>query len=418
MRSIILFIIFFIFLELPFYAKAQNYTLNDLQIMLLKENPKLKSMMLEVEMAKKRIPISSSLDDPKLKIAINSLPVDTWSFKDEDMTTKEIGISQMVPLGGKLSIKEEIALKEYKSLIEKLRKEKAEMLHMLRMNVYEIYYIRESLKIIDEIENYLQILVDSEAASAKSGMGKLTNVVKVNIELTMLQEEKINLKQKEEEFRKKIAYLLATENVNLNINFDCNMEKPFLNEIKEKVLDQNPELKMFQIEKEKSELEVVLKKKEFYPDLEISFSYMQRDKSKAGMKRPDMISAMASINIPIWAKDKNIPMIEEMEKKRSMINTLIEDKKNELERKVETIFSFIEKWQNLYNLYVKNIIPQNELALDTIISRYKVGDVEFMPVIDTIRMLLKYKKEAVMMKKEFFINISELFSLMGEDTPK
>jgi outer membrane protein TolC len=411
------FIIYFVLIIYPVFAKAQNYTLNDLQIILLKENPKLKSMTLEVEMARKRIPISSSLDDPKLKIAINSLPVDTWSFKDEDMTTKEIGISQMFPLGGKLGIKEEIALKEYKYLIERLRKDKAEMLHMLRMNVYEIYYIREALKIIDEIENYLQILVDSEAASAKSGMGNLTNVVKANIELTMLQEEKINLKQKEEELRKKIAYLLAIDDVSLDMNFEFSMEKPLLNEIKEKVLNQNPELKMLHIEKEKSELEVVLKKKEFYPDLELSFSYMQRDKSNTGMKRPDMISAMASINIPIWAKNKNIPMIEEMEKKRSMINTLIQDKKNELERKVETIFSFIDRWQNLYNLYVNNIIPQNELAMDTIISRYKVGGVEFMPVIDTIRMLLKYKKEAVMLKKEFLINKSELFSLMGEDTP-
>jgi len=411
------FIIYFVLIIYPVFAKAQNYTLNDLQIILLKENPKLKSMTLEVEMARKRIPISSSLDDPKLKIAINSLPVDTWSFKDEDMTTKEIGISQMFPLGGKLGIKEEIALKEYKYLIERLRKDKAEMLHMLRMNVYEIYYIREALKIIDEIENYLQILVDSEAASAKSGMGNLTNVVKANIELTMLQEEKINLKQKEEELRKKIAYLLAIDDVSLDMNFEFNMEKPLLNEIKEKVLNQNPELKMLHIEKEKSELEVVLKKKEFYPDLELSFSYMQRDKSNTGMKRPDMISAMASINIPIWAKNKNIPMIEEMEKKRSMINTLIQDKKNELERKVETIFSFIDRWQNLYNLYVNNIIPQNELAMDTIISRYKVGGVEFMPVIDTIRMLLKYKKEAVILKKEFLINKSELFSLMGEDTP-
>jgi cobalt-zinc-cadmium efflux system outer membrane protein len=411
------FIIYFVLIIYPVFAKAQNYTLNDLQIILLKENPKLKSMTLEVEMARKRIPTSSSLDDPKLKIAINSLPVDTWSFKDEDMTTKEIGISQMFPLGGKLGIKEEIALKEYKYLIERLRKDKAEMLHLLRMNVYEIYYIREALKIIDEIENYLQILVDSEAASAKSGMGNLTNVVKANIELTMLQEEKINLKQKEEELRKKIAYLLAIEDVSLDMNFEFNMEKPLLNEIKEKVLNQNPELKMLHIEKEKSELEVILKKKEFYPDLELSFSYMQRDKSNTGMKRPDMISAMASINIPIWAKNKNIPMIEEMEKKRSMINTLIQDKKNELERKVETIFSFIDRWQNLYNLYVNNIIPQNELAMDTIISRYKVGGVEFMPVIDTIRMLLKYKKEAVMLKKEFLINKSELFSLMGEDTP-
>lgn len=415
MKKIVV-LLFFIAI-FPFNVFAEKLNISDVQKILLNENPKLKSIFLETEMAKKMIPVSSSLEDPKLKIGINSLPVNTWSFKDEDMTSKEIGISQMIPLGGKLSTKESMAIKDYYKSLENYRNEKALMLHMLRVNIYELAYIRNSLKIYEEMENYLRMLVDSQTALAKSGLGNLANVVKANIELTMLEEEIITFKQKEISTLKQISYLVGRD---IDIDTDKIFENKLLeiskNEIKEKILSLNPELKALLFEKEKSELEVALKKKEYYPDLELSISYMQRDNSPAGMKRPDMISAMASVNIPIWSGMKNVPMIEEREKKKSMVDRLIEDKKNELINKVDTIISNLERWKSLYNLYEENLIPLNEIALESFISRFKSGNMEFMPLVDTVRMLLKYKKEVIMMKKEYLSGVSELYSLMGDDS--
>lgn len=61
-------------------------------------------MGAEAFMKKSRITSSASLEDPKLKLGINYVPTDSYSFSEEDMTSKEIGISQMIPLGGKLDL--------------------------------------------------------------------------------------------------------------------------------------------------------------------------------------------------------------------------------------------------------------------------------------------------------------------------
>ncbi len=415
-------VVFFLLSVFLASAHAEEFTLLDLQNLVIKENPRLKSMELETEMMRKRIPVSSALEDPKLKIGANSVPVDSWSFKDEDMTSKEIGISQMFPLGGKLGIKESIAIKEYEKSKERLRKETVEMLHMFRMNVYELYYIKASLKILEEIKSYIKLLIDSETAVTKSGMGSLTNVVKANIEYTMINEEIISLKQKETEAKKKLSYLTGLTEMEIDIKMNDLSTTQFAEmkseEIREKIFQNNPDLKLLAIEKEISEKEVTLRQKEYYPDLEIGISYMQRDNSPSGMKRPDMISAMAVLNIPIWYKKKNIPMIEEMQKKYSMVDSLINDKKNELVSRVDTILSQLRKWEELNKLYKEELIPQNELALETILARYKTSGVEFMPVIDTIRMLLRYKKELVMIQKEYLTGVSELNSLMGIDVIK
>lgn len=408
-------IILIVFFFITSIANAESYKLEDLSKILLFENPKIQSMEREVKMKELKILSSSSLEDPKLKIGINNMPVDTWSFKDEDMTSKEIGISQMIPLGGKLKTKETIAYKELEIAKENLRKEKINMLFELEKSYYELAFIKNSIKILDDMKKYLKILIDSESALIKSGMGNVSNVIKLSIEEKMIDEEIINLRQKEREYTKNIGYLIGRENFIIDtedlswIQFQYKFEN-----LKERALSNNPELKILALESELSNEEVNLRKKEYYPDLEISVSYMQRDSSKEGMKRPDMVSAMAVFNIPLWFKKKNIPMIEEMIKKKEMINKNAEDKKNEIISKIETMIGDIERVSALKSLYEDNIIPQNELVLETYFSRYKTSNIELMPVIDSIRSLLKYKKELESLKKELLVTKSSINALTGD----
>lgn len=392
---------------------AEMLTVKELQSIVLKKNPKIMSMELEAAMLKQRIPQSTAIEDPKLKIGLNNIPTNNFSIKAEDMTSKEIGISQMFPLGGKLAVKESIAQKEYIKSLEKIKKEKLEIFNMLNMNIYDLFYVRSSIKIVEEIKEQLQLLVQSEVVSNKSGMGTLANVVKANIEYTMIDEELISLKQQEKEILNRISYLAGRE---IDITEVAISELDFkefsIGDVKEKIENNNPNINILKIDEEINGKEVILKQKEYYPDIEVGISYMQRDNGAMG-SRPDMVSAMAQINIPLWYKKKNIPMIAEMQKKQEMTKTLLIDKKNELFYKAETVIGRLKQWENLYKLYIEQMIPQTEIAFETLLSNYKTNRGEFMQIIDTVRMLLKYKKEVLMIKKEYLSNVSELNTLMG-----
>jgi hypothetical protein len=116
-------------------AYGRTGQLVELQRIALSGNPRIKAMEAEAQMMKKRIPQSTALEDPKLKLGINNLPVKSPSFTKEDMTSKEIGVSQMIPLG-RLPYQNKIAHREYEKALVKLKAEKVETLHMLRMNYY------------------------------------------------------------------------------------------------------------------------------------------------------------------------------------------------------------------------------------------------------------------------------------------
>lgn len=394
---------------------GKNVSLKDIQELALAHNPRIKAMEREAAMMKKRIPRASALDDPKLKFGVNNLPAGSLSFKKENMTSKEIGVSQMIPLWGKLSSKERIATLEYQKAVERLRLERIEMLHILRMNVYELVNLHATAVILNEIKDQLKLVIDSELAANKAGIGSLSNVIKANIEYTMIDEELITLRQKEKEAEQKIIYLVGEK---VEFKFSELPEPEFSelksDDIKAGIIASNPGLAIMRLDKEIADEEISLKKKEYIPDVDLGLSYMQRDPGPEG-RRDNMITGMATINIPFWFWKKNIPMVDEMRKKSEATGNLVIDKRNELDSKAETLLSRINKWRDLYRLYHDRLIPQTALALETNLSRYKSGKMEFMPVIDNVRMLLRYRKDLIMTKTEYYISYSELNSLLGTE---
>jgi outer membrane protein, heavy metal efflux system len=408
MKKILFFILF------SFHtAYGQTQSIEELQKIALSENPRIKAMEAEVQMMKNRIPQSDALDDPKLKLGVNNLPLNSLSFTKEDMTSKEIGVSQMIPLG-KLGYKKDIAEKEYEKTRTKLKAEKVETLYMLRMYIYEIIYTRSSIQIIEDIKKQIKLVIDSEIAASKSGMGSLSNVIKAKTEHDMADEEIISLEQKRKEFEQKINYLVGKKIV---VNIDKLPEPDFkeisVDTINKQIAASNPELKMLLLDTEISEEEISLKKSEYIPDMEIGLSYMQRQNSPEGMKRDDMVSGMVSFNIPLWSWKKNVNMVDEMKKKNMSAKNLYQNKVNDMQSRAEILASQLVKWKDLYKLYKNKIIPQTELGLETILSRYRTSSAEFMPVIDSVRMLLRYRKELLMAEKEYSASYSELHALLG-----
>lgn len=391
---------------------SQSNSIIDLQNIAISENQRIRAMEAESEMVKQKIPQSTALEDPKLKLGFNNVPLSTFSFTSEDMTSKEIGITQMIPLG-KLGVKKDIAVKEYSKSKIKIKAEKVMTAHQMRMNIYELVYLRSSIKILEEIKQQVNLVVESEVAAAKSGMGSISNVIKAKIELNMIDEEIINLRQKQKEAELKISYLIGRKiDVNIHELPEPGFREISIDAVHKEILVSNPDLSMLLIETEISKIEITQKKLEYIPNMELGLSYMQRD-SLPNMKRDDMLTGMVTFSIPLWFWKKNMPMIEESKKKFASQKNLYQDKLNDVNARAEIQLSQLSRWRELYRLYQDKLIPQTKLALETNLARYRSSSVEIMPVIDNVRMLLRYKKELVMAVKEYYISFSELNALMG-----
>lgn len=386
----------------------------------LTDNFKLKALQMQVEQYKVRIPQDSSLPDPKLKLGINNIPVGKPAFNESDMTSKEIGIYQMIPLFGKLSAKERIAVLEYKKALEMYRLYRAYYLHTIRSYFFEIAYLHQYVKIIEESKKYLTMLLDIQKSKSTVSAGMFSDVLKVSVELSKLDEEIINVATTIAETQRNIDFLLGDSNRKIQyqvMDIDLTAQKitrQIDTLVSKTIIDENPELQLLQLQQLIDEEEINLKQKDLYPDIEIGIAYMQRDKSPQGESRDDMFSVMATFNIPVWFTSKNEPAIKEMKIKKGQSQSLYQDKINEINFALSTISLNIEKWKQLNDLYYNRAIPQIDTLINTDMAYYRTGNVEFMKILDAIRMGLNYKQQLLSIKKEYYKAISFLHFLQGD----
>lgn len=388
-------------------------TLEKLQMEALEENPRLKAMAEEVKMSKIRVTPESSIENPHLKLGLNNLMIDNPSLSGDPMTSLEVGVFQMLTLWGKLSIKERIALKKHQTAVENLRRERIEILHRLRAIIYELEYLNKYRSLLGEIKKQIKLVIESAVAASKAGRGNLSSVIKANVEYAMIDEELLNLEQRFREERNSLRYLFGKEVDIDNISLSNPVfELPSADAVKKRIAASNPDIAAARIAVDIAMCEVNLKQREYLPDVELGFSYMYR-KDVPDIRRSDMISGMATMQLPVWFWKRNIPMVEEMHSKVAAAKNIERDKTNELIARADVTLGRMKRSKDLFDLYISTIIPQTELTIETALARYRTGSVEFMPVIDSVRMLLRYRKECIMAVKEYRVAKSELHALMG-----
>ncbi len=102
MRSINLILTIIIILTNTFYITAQPQELDLLIEEAISVSPRLNMLRAKKDASFNRIEQNSNLPDPMLTLGLMNLPVNSFSFTQEPMTGKIVGLSQMFPFPGKV----------------------------------------------------------------------------------------------------------------------------------------------------------------------------------------------------------------------------------------------------------------------------------------------------------------------------
>ena len=103
--------------SLPAYAQ-ETLKLSDLLGEARAKNPALSAMQYKYEAGRERVPQAGALPDPMLMMGVQNLPTNSFSFSQDFMTSKMIGLSQTFPFFGKRGLLREAAADEAQALLE------------------------------------------------------------------------------------------------------------------------------------------------------------------------------------------------------------------------------------------------------------------------------------------------------------
>jgi len=158
---------------------------------------------------------------------------------------------------------------------------------------------------------------------------------------------------------------------------------------------------------ERGQLAVNLAHKDYYPDLSVGYMYEQRP------LLPDMHGFTFTVSIPVFYKSKQRQELAEAGEQAAATEKSRQNRKNELDFSVKQQYLQARASEQLLQLYSQGVVPQSSLALESSMSAYQVGTVDFLTVLANFSTLLSYQIDYYRELASYQSSLAQLESLTG-----
>ena len=205
--------IFFFFglLSMPFHSFGQSdmppLKLDQLVEEALKSNPEILAAKKKWEVYREKVPQAFALEDPMLGLGITNLPTN-FSFREEDMTMKEISISQKLPFFGKRPLMKEMAEKEAEAVFNEIQERANRIIKEVKTAYYELSHVYRTTEVTQRNKEILEDFAKIAETRYSVGEGIQQDVLKAHVEVSKMVDDLIMLGQRKRALEAKLNALL------------------------------------------------------------------------------------------------------------------------------------------------------------------------------------------------------------------
>jgi cobalt-zinc-cadmium efflux system outer membrane protein len=398
---------------------AQNITLNEIIDIAVEANPKLKSQRAKINISGTKIDQSTNIPDPQIILGLSNMPLNSFSFTQEPMTGKVIGISQSFPFPGRLGTNEEVLKSDTRIEFERLRESNNKLIADIVGTYHELQFKRESKKIslknIKLLEGIRKVATQKYIVS-ETGQQSLINI---EAEIASLEDEIIMIEADEIELLSRLNGYMYRD------LFDTLLTKPIEPiepaDVSERQLDSlarlnNPLLSELSARIEKARLSGSLADYESYPNFNITAQYSQRDYIAAtNTDLTDLVSFFVSFNLPLNYGGKNSALSEEAVLTESLFKEEYESYRLNLRIYFGKALSRLNNLVRREKLLTESIIPLVKRSFDAALAEYESGMIDLIDVIKAERDILKQELELAKVRTDYNLELTQLEYLTGAD---
>lgn len=386
---------------------------------LLKVNPEVKAVRLNVKAQEEAVKIAGVLPDPKFELTTAFAPVQTRNGPIEN----QLMLGQRFPLWGKLSRQEKIAIKKMELAELMLLKTKLKVVNEFEINLAKLHRIQNSLDILDNYIKELDSFRKIALSQYSTGKGLTQHpILKLQIEQTLIQTKTNNL-QGELEIVNQSMNRLFDHQMDSNILYKSrvrNLPDESSNQWKSLAIQTNPEVLGSYITEEIATLKRELSEKMNYPDLTTGVTYTAvgpTDLKGAVSSGKDALGVKLGINIPLWFK-RNRARVESARQMEYGSKEKTEDIENRLEEKIESLSKDLDEINETISLYKTRLIPEVDQMLSSAYAAYETGRISFLDLLDSERMAVNLELEYERVKSKQLIveaNINKTIGILNSE---
>lgn len=355
----------------------------------LKNNPEIQASQARLEAVRLRIPQAGSLPDPMVMFGYQNETFDRYTYGEMQGSQWMFSATQQFLFPGKRSLKEEMTARDAESL---------EAMHdLLKLKttarVTELYFdLFLAVKTMELLKDKRDLLVRLESMTlARYAAGKA-----MQSDVVMAQTEKYMLLEKEEMTRQKMASVEAMLSSAVGRYKGPALPKPSepvsrpfplgIEAALEQAMQRSPEIKFRGKMIDAANTRLAMAKKEYYPDFALTGSYANRTG-----EFPDMWSATATINIPLYFQSKQKPAVMEARANIQQADRELDATRIMIEAALRDNYAMLRASEKLIDLYKSGLLPKSRQDIEQSLIGYSTGRTELASILSRLKTLLDYE---------------------------
>ena len=344
----------------------------------LARNPELVAARKQWEAVTNRITPARSLDDPILSLQLWNFP---QNFNLTQTQNNIFGLAQNLPFPGKLALKGNVASRSADMTEQAVRAKERELVARLKQAYYDLFLAQKGLQIHHEQVGLFRQFVEIANAKFRAGKGSQADVLKAQVELSLLFQHLPILEQRRETAEAMLNTLLDRDPaLRLGLAQEPSqlpLETP-MNDLHHFALHDRPELKAAELAVQRNEQSHALAQRQYYPDFNVAFQRFQNYQANDGF------GAYVAMSIPFafWTKPKYDAGVQEAAAAVAVARAEQHTLENLTRFQINDLLAKLRATDQTATLYRTTILPQAEQSVDAARVGYRAGKAGFLELID------------------------------------
>ena len=366
-------------------------TLDDVVRTALANNPAMASAAHSLAAQRARIPQAGSLPDPTVSIGWEG-NMKPFSVQTGDPASyRAITASQTLPFFGKRSLRRDLVRKEADANQWDLEGVRRRVSADVKAAYYDYWYYDKAIRTTQQNRDLLTKLSQIAEARYRVGKGMQADVLRSQVELSMLLQKLTTLEQQRATAQARLNALMGRDaDVSLPPAAEISAQSPLnysLEDLYKLARENDPEYQRMQKMVERNQLAINLAHKDYLPDLSIGYMYQQRP------ALPDMHGFTFSVNIPVFYRTKQREEMRQASEEELSAVKARDNRENELYFDLKQNYLAAKASEKLLKLFSQAVVPQSSLALESSMSAYQVGNVDFLTLVGNFTTVLNYETD-------------------------
>lgn len=398
----------------PVAATGAELSLGRLYTAADSANPRIRAAEARARAIEAQALTSTRPPDPRVQIGWMNRELPGFAPMDP-LGMTQLQLMQMLPTAGKLRLASRAARTRALGADFRARDVAWDVRAEVAAAFYELYRVERAVAIARETRQLMENVAAVADAMYRVGEAPQADVLRARVEVARMTEEIVVMEAMRQVALARLGGLLdqsfddATPPAALPL-FPA--ELPPHTDLETAALVSRPMLLAGDAELAAADASRTLAYRELFPDVEIGLQYGQR----AGAMGPErMGSLMLGTSVPIFARQRQLPMRAEADAMREMAAADLRAMRAETRALLGAAYAEWQRARNLQRLYRSTVLPQARASVEAALASYRVGGVNLMTLLDNQATVNRYEQELAALEAMEGMALAELEMLMGRE---